>query len=285
MYTASVYVKALEITKVSLRMRISDAGDVYKYGSYDLVNLTASEFNDSNYTGTITDVGNGWRRITLTGDVGDGTLDLRVHTFSIQAGTSNTTYEGNGWDGFGYWGLQVEAGSFPTSYIATAGSTVTRAVDSAIISGDSFADIFTQTGLCIYGEGLYSAPQGNGQDTVGLIGLDNSTTSEVLYIGVKSSNNTDRLQSRSNSSIDVDLSNSGAIDGTIKFSASLATDDVAFVRDGLSAATDSSFVLPKFTRLQIGYHQFGSAWNNTISKIAFYPKRLPNATLQAMTEE
>ena len=72
---------------------------------------------------------------------------------------------------------------------------------------------------------------------------------------------------------------------TIKFSASLATDDVAFVRDGLSAATDSSFVLPKFTRLQIGYHQFGSAWNNTISKIAFYPKRLPNATLQAMTEE
>ena len=49
---------------------------------------------------------------------------------------------------FSIWGAQVEEGSFPTSYIPTTGSTVTRSPDIATIEGNKFA----KTNLLEYSE-------------------------------------------------------------------------------------------------------------------------------------
>ena len=225
-------------------------------------------------------VGNGWYRYSLTAD----TTGLTSCAFFIATSDADSAFARDTSKSYLVWGAQAEQGEFPTSYIPTSGSTVTRARDGAQVTGDNFTELFTQTGLTLYAEALYSAPQGNGAETIGVIGLDNLTTSEVLYIGVNTSSNGSRLQSRSNSTIDADLSNPGAVDGIFKIAASLSTNDVALTKDGQSVTTDGSFTLPRFSRLQIGFHQFGSSWNSTIKKIAIYPKRLPNATLQAMTE-
>jgi len=69
-----------------------------------------------------------WRRITFT-----ETLPAGTHSFGIRRrfGVNATLYA---------WGLQVEEGSFATSYIPTSGSTITRDPDLVTLTNTSIYD-------------------------------------------------------------------------------------------------------------------------------------------------
>ena len=56
------------------------------------------------------------------------------------------------------WGAQLETGSVSTSYIPTAGSTVTRAADNLVISGSDF-DFYNASEGTVYTEFLYDHDQ------------------------------------------------------------------------------------------------------------------------------
>ena len=55
-------------------------------------------------------------------------------------------------DGIFIWGAQLEAGSFPTSYIPTTSSTVTRAADAASITGTNFSSWYNSTAGSFYAD-------------------------------------------------------------------------------------------------------------------------------------
>ena len=101
-------------------------------GGTGSVNIDINDRNTSEvpYTGE-------WTRITRSGG---NRSDIGHQFFDLTQRASTTD--------FYLFGVQIEEGSFPTSYIPTNGSTVTRAADIAEITGADFA----KTNLLQYSE-------------------------------------------------------------------------------------------------------------------------------------
>ena len=98
---------------------------------------------------------NGWYRFiqssTYTRQSNQNQLQFSLQIFNNQ---NTQSYAGDGTSGVYIWAPQVEAGSFPTSYIPTSGSTVTRSADTATMTGTNFSSFFNSTEgtLCVDSE-------------------------------------------------------------------------------------------------------------------------------------
>jgi len=79
---------------------------------------------------TFTPVNNGWNRIAFTVTTG---VQTGIRTVLFLANGTNSTYNGDNASNVLMYGFQLEQGAFPTSYIPTTGSAVTRAADAASI--------------------------------------------------------------------------------------------------------------------------------------------------------
>jgi hypothetical protein len=144
-YTGSLFIKG-SATDFSLTI---DDGTPTNRGRarFNLSTGTlGSVTNDGTFTGTtstITLFPNDWYRLTVTTTTNTLTT-ARLRSFWTGAGTS-----------INFWGAQLEAGSFSTSYIPTVAATVTRAADVASITGSNFG--VTRTNLLVRSEEFDSA--------------------------------------------------------------------------------------------------------------------------------
>ena len=132
--SGSVYTWSLYVKKAGYRycqMTAWTADDPITI--YDLDNgVVVSELGPS-HTSTITSVGNGWYRITITRTASNSIGWLR---FSPLADSTASSAQ-NGTDGFYIWGAQVEASSYVTSYIVSTSSSATRVADACFKTGIS----------------------------------------------------------------------------------------------------------------------------------------------------
>ena len=99
------------------------------YAVFDLQNETITKSGGANYvSSSIENYGNDWYRIILTCTASASTL--KVHFYLSNSGTSEApTYVGDGSSYLHFYGAQLEAGSYPTSYIPCMGVSATRAKD------------------------------------------------------------------------------------------------------------------------------------------------------------
>jgi len=147
--TSSIYVKKNTAQFVYISLNHQGTGTDWATGVYDLDNLTTATFQSggvTNQVATISDEGNGWRRITLSVSTTDVNLFCMygiANSLSPSFGANRGRVVFSTSASFYAWGAQLEAGSYPTSYIPTTSASVTRNAD--VVSKTGISSLIGQT--------------------------------------------------------------------------------------------------------------------------------------------
>ena len=291
-YTTSVYAKKAETQYVNLGF-IYSAG-IYAGTQFDLNNGTIKRNNSSSYTGlssTITSVGNGWYRLTVTCIINTATAYPTILPSNAEwtSGEPRQNLTGNNTTGAYFWGLQMELGSYATSYIPTVASSVTRNAD--VISKTGISSLIGQTEGTIFIEHIYNTEITNpiGADDI-VIGFSNGTLNNLLLIihygsGVNSYNNKLRLYIRNAGADQALIDLAGTTTGTYKIAVAYKNNDVAFYVNGVQVGIDTSVSVPTLSNLYL-YDFLGTNTKYNTDKVksaAIWKERLSNETLATLT--
>ena len=274
-YSLTFYMKA----KTRTFGFISFYGGITECTIFNLSNGTIT-YNGSNITSSsITSVGNGWYRCTTT------FLTTSAAGFNFQVGPTNSgsaiSYTGDGLSGIYAWGAQLEAGAFPTSYIPTVASQVTRSGDAANMTGTNFSSWYNQSQGSIFANIGYS----NGGSFPYVFSIQSLDT-ERNYLVKDSSSATSATPFSyqiSNASNTITLANISQ--NSTKFGLSYFANGTATSVSDITSTTSATLKsVPIATSLQIGYSTtYGRQMNGTLKKLAYYPVQLSSGELQEMT--
>lgn len=277
-YTSTIYAKAGERSWIQLQ-----EGQGVTAGAY--FNVSAGTVGTVSGTGSptasIRNEGNGWYRCSLTWTASGVAARIRVF---LANGDNGAIYTGDGTSGAFIWGAQLEAGSFATSYIPTVASQVTRSADVASVNtlspwynateGTIFAD-YEQNSSTQSGGSLFVQSDGTNNNRILLTadGASSGTIQPGLYV-------TDASVPQV-----AIVAGTGTVNSLNKIAAAYKANDFAASFNGAAAVPDTSGTVPVVNLAYIGVGATGTSGhiNGHIRRITYYPRRLSNAELQAIT--
>jgi len=153
----------------------------------------------------IEDYGNSWYRASF-GFTGHGSGSSQIVVY-IKNSSDQTSYTASGESVYLY-GAQLEAGSYPTSYIPTYGTSASRAADIPTISSGS--SIFNDSEGTFYAE---------------IEGLSDTTSTKVITIGDGTSSNRLQIFYQAGTNITTNLISGGSSQTTGFTTAATQTDN------------------------------------------------------------
>ena len=216
---------------------------------------------------------NGWYRASFKASTQSnafaGTVSFHCHP--DRTGTGKSAW---------FWGAQLEAGAFPTSYIPTSGGTATRNPDNASMTGNNFSDWYNPT------EGTFNSDVSfNSNNATHYIWQVGQASNRMLSAGRVGGNSWILLAINNNSFTD-NLS-STYNSGRNKWCASYSNDGFFGVENGGNIISSNNADVPTLdiNILYLGSYVNSSLYlNGHISQLTYYPVRLPNSTLQTLTK-
>ncbi len=281
---------------ISVNVNLTDG----TYTQYKWSNVSEDEI-------TVVPFPNGWYRVTIKAKI-DYPYNL-IHIFPRIDDTAPNNhvvpaYQGNG-DYFYAWGFQWEVGSSQTSYIPTAGSTVTRAADVSSsstvtraadvvsIEGTNFSSWFNQSEGTFRVRGQNDVPVSSGNDG-GMRFMSVSTGPSVYQDTTYSFSS----NSRNFGAVFLTRGESGAADynfysylgwtNTFPMQTYVGGYDSTSSTIGynnLSRTQSISFALQNdLSHMWIGRNHAFAPNRNHIGRISYWPKKLTDTSLQYLTQ-
>ena len=289
-YTYSVFLKQGSSLHRYVGLYIGVGVTALKFPFFDFNNPTTVQIPSGTLAGTINSTRvdahpDGWYRVSVTFT----TAATPITTISgVYISQSDGTLPGSsaaGLDAY-IWGIQVEAGAFPTSYIPTTIGTAARSADVCSIIGDAFSSFYNQSEGTLFGD---VTPQTVDQLVV-VVGVNTTTfqNSHLLYkinstalaAGKRWVANTN-VAGPAQSSLIPTPTDIAVSRGILSYAYKL--NDMAFAANGTLIGTDNTGTMPFPAAMRIGGRDDGLQINGHIARIQYFRKRLSNAKLQTIT--
>ena len=281
-HTASIYAKASGYSHISIEVlgfNSNYVGSAKFNLDSGVATLGGRITGSANLSTEMQSVGNGWYRciVSCTMDSNSSpTSTPRVNIIIDDDGVSFQNWAGDGTSGVLIYGAQLEAGSFPTSYIKTTGATATRSSDFPSIPVADFG--FNSAEGTVVCELQHFTTESVG--AAAGFALDDGSSSNRLYyyqnkgqwIGSVSGTTT----------LNIDAADTSENTAT-KVAVTYKKDDFVLYRNGSLQGTDTSSEVPAVTTFFVGNSSSNTELFGHIKSIQYYPRRLTNAQLQALT--
>lgn len=290
-HTFSIFAKAAEISTIRIR-------ETNQVGTRIIVDLNNGNIsyeagNSSQVAATTQKYPNGWWRIILT----------RTPTVSLRYVIKPGTLVGDGSSGVLIWGSQMETGAFPTSYIPTTASTVTRSADVASMTGTNFSSWYNPTeGTMVAAfSTIYEGSQVTGRSP-GVWGLSQPATEYAFANGYGLTVRIDTRQFTINhrfitASVDIQEGFTGAIASStvqpyikqkVSFSYLPYLMRMSINGAAVTQFGDRNYNSLSQTALLIGTQRIGGAaireLTGHINRLTYYPRALKPNQLQYLTQ-
>jgi len=238
--------------------------------------------SDNHISTFITKLNNEWNRFSITFNTSTDLTGLVIFRLSSDGTSSTITRDGS--SAVYIWGAQLEQGSFPTSYIPTSGSTVTRQPDTAQITGTNFSSWYNPIESTLFLNA--TSLKGN----LGFTGVQLSQDGDFYPLGLDISRKVDSsgiwfsiYRDYTNSIFEYGLS--GSNNESAKVSLSISSTGSTMSVDGtLITPSLYSSRLGDMTTLGIGSLYNVQSMGGHISQFIYYPTRLTNTQLQELTQ-
>ena len=251
-----------------------------------IINLTNGAIvevqNGSTTTGTVTaeDCGNGWYRVKMQTNANGAGYAIGTANGAALSGTyKEAIYTGTGSGTIYIWGAQLEDSTYPTSYIPTLASSVTRLADSAI--KDSITSLIGQTEGTIFADIVRTTSTAN--DTF-WVNISDGSTNNWFFMGTEAT--AGRFYVRVGNSVKVDEYPAFSV-GRHKLALAYKSGQIAGYMDGVQLFTSTAtFTLTSLTRISLGPSSASSNVINTpaqVNEVVLFPTRLTNAELASLT--
>lgn len=249
------------------------------FGNFDLLNGVVGS-KQASATTTITAFGNGWYRCTMTATTAAAAGNIQLVMLPADDAAVPVLYTGTG-TSLWLFGAQLEAGAFATSYIPTVASQVTRTADQCSIVAPNFAPWYNQSEGTFVFEGSSVGPSTLAQTLNALVASD-GTNNNVHRVGRFLNFWFSETRNGNVQQANPSAAGSYTENATAKVAYAYKTNDFALSANGATAVTDTSGTVPTvITRLNIGNPTI--ELNGHIRSIRYFPVRLSNAQLQALT--